>query len=213
MTKYEEIINKYQNFMDHTENFHLVLELFDKATLASTNPILEVGLNKGGSSLCFLQLLKNENRNNWLFTVDPYGQIPYHNGAFVMDDSEYPNEKYRKTMITMHQFAFENEMNYIHTKATSLEFIQMLPHYKVHDSKESYPLNKFSFIHLDGSHDPYVVKQEVEGLISYLDKDGFIIVDDYEPHRFDGSWGEFLQKNPHVEFANLPSKLLIQFKK
>ena len=58
----KEIVEKYKDFLDHSENFNLILEQFKNSILNSSKPIIEVGTNMGGSALCFMQILKDENK-------------------------------------------------------------------------------------------------------------------------------------------------------
>jgi predicted O-methyltransferase YrrM len=179
---YKEIVNKFAHLMDHAENMDLVLEHLGSAIDAGlTYPILEIGNNMGGSALCFLEVLKQKGATNWLYTVDPYGSIKYHNGAFSVDKSFYTNERYRLAAKEIANYCFDNNMNHYHFRCTSEDYMQKFaPIFTNYDDAVPSTLDKFSFVFLDGSHDPEVVKKECEYFFDRIAIGGVIVVDDVE---------------------------------
>lgn len=183
MTLIEEIIEKYKHLMDHTEEFNFVLSAFEKVIDSGIkSPVLEVGNNLGGSALCFLEVLKQKGAKNWLYTVDPYGSITYHNGAFFVEKSDYTNKVYRLATKEIANFCYYNNMNHYHFKCTSEEFMEKYAPIFVNydDESKSSSLDKFSFIFLDGSHESKVVLKEFEYFVNKLELNGVIVVDDSE---------------------------------
>lgn len=181
---FSSIIGKHKHLMDHAQGFEIALEILDKVldNPEETFPIIEVGVNYGGSSLCFLDLLQQKNKRNWLYTVDPYGAIPYSDGK-EYHDSVYNDDRYMLAMKEIYDFVFTNKMNYYHFKYTSKDFIESVyPFYKQHEKESHEGFTKFSFVHLDGDHHPDTVKEEIKFFLENLSDNGYIVVDDTE-HR------------------------------
>ena len=177
---YVELVEKYKSLLDHPEGFDEILKRFSDILENSKcdSPIIEIGTNKGGSALCFLEVLKHHNRTNWFYTVDPYGSIPYHNGGFVTQEFVYPNSLYRNSMKEISLFCCYNELNHHHFKTKSEEFINNIyPNFVQYDIIEK-KFDKFLFVFLDGSHDVDVVIKEVMFFCDKLEPNGMIIVDD-----------------------------------
>lgn len=210
----QQIIETNSIYMDHCESYDEVLKKFILSIENSNKPILEVGVNKGGSTLCLMDVLFNLKKNNWLISVDPYGEIPYHNGASVINtDSGYSNSKYRNTMQRLYGAANDLNINYQHVKLTSEQFIEAFPSFRIYDAEYS-SLDKFSFIYLDGSHDPAVVIKELQFFSNHLEVGGSIIVDDYVEARFKGFWEEFFVQHPELcrDKTSIKDKCVLEYR-
>ena len=192
----KEIRDTHNKLMDHGENFDLILQVFEKCITISDSPVLEIGTNMGGSSKCFLNVLSANNKKNYFVGVDPYGSILYHNGGFIMKDSPYPNGKYHSAMKEINSFVGEKELDYVHFKVTSKEFCDIIyPSIGIHNNGQTNKFNKFSFIFLDGSHDPEVVHQEMEFFQDKIETGCSMIVDDWDPAQHGHFIGEFLNRS------------------
>jgi len=208
-----------KSLMDHDNGFNLVLEKFvsvmnDLAERGVTSPVLEIGVNWAGTAKTFFDVLIEMRRPNWFITVDPYGAIPYHNGCGTHDVSVYTNERYRSSVALLTETARINQANYVHYKMSSEDFFQAFPCLKIYDDSKTYPLERFSFVYLDGSHDPEVVKKEVRFFASRLEQGGAIVIDDYEGGRFHGFWEEFLNEhwNLCTNKTDIPQRFVLEYK-
>lgn len=166
--------------MDHAGNFGTILEMLEKVLMSpnETYPIIEVGTREGGSTLCFLEMLNLHNKKNWLYTIDPYGAIPY-SGGEEYHDSPYNNQKYRIAMKNISHFALENNLNHHHFKCTSEDFANFIyPNFKQYENTQANKLSKFSFVFLDGNHHPDVVLFELKFFLPLLSDKGCVVIDD-----------------------------------
>lgn len=175
-----KIVEDHKQFMDHEEGIAQEVVLpCQKALEILDLPILEIGTREGGSALTFLSLMNLMGKDNWLYTVDPYGSLPYSDDGGTRAVSVYDHKKYRTAMHKISEYAFENDLNHYHFKCTSKQFID--EHYSsflVHEDSKSSNLTKFSFIFLDGNHDPSVVKEELKFALKHISPKGGIVVDD-----------------------------------
>lgn len=205
----QDIVNENEALLDHKEGFDLVLEVFEKTIKQHPEPILEIGTNMGGSSKCFLEILNNNKKLNYLIGVDPFGSVPYHNGAFQQESSVYENQRYYSSMSMLYELAKTLNLNYTHFKMSSEDFMNVYPFLSLYPGSVSQKLNKFSFVYLDGSHDPEIVKKEVE---FFLDKfTGTIIVDDWEGDRFPNFIDYLLKINQSLTFdTSIVHRLVIK---
>lgn len=178
----KDLVAKYCHLMDHSESFERILERVDAVLSNSTSqsPLLEIGVNQAGSSLCFLELLKKHDRKNWFYTVDPYGSIPYHNGGYLMsaEQSQYPDSKYRAAMKDISAFVFENDLNWQHFRCTSEDFADLSKFYKIRQGDEVKNIDKFLFIFHDGDHEVEQICKELPFLLDSLEVGGLLIIDD-----------------------------------
>lgn len=208
----QDIVNSNQNLLDHTEGFESVLRLFESVIKNCDLPVLEIGTNMGGSSKCFLEILNNNKKSNYLIGVDPFGSVPYHNGAFQQESSQYENDRYYSSMEMLYGFAKSLKLDYTHFKVTSEDFIKMFPLLNLYKNSTTTKLNMFSFIYLDGSHDPEIVRKEVEFFKDKFDLKGAIVVDDWEESRFDGFVDKIIRENANlVADRSIPQRLVIKY--
>ncbi len=104
-----------------------------------------------------------------LLTVDPYGTRPYEGAPFVYDERHY-----RAMKRNLARYA-----NHIHYMMDSTLFLQTLGaglYLWVDGAKR--PVDQFTLVYLDGSHDPDIVWSEIEQLSQRIVPGGFLIVDD-----------------------------------
>jgi hypothetical protein len=192
-TDFTKIKEEHKHLMDHDEDFELILQIFEKCILNSDLPALEVGNNMGGSSKCFLDVISKNKKNNYFIGVDPYGSIAYHHGAGIIE-SFYTNKRYHAAMAELYTFAKEKELNYTHFKVTSEDFACIIyPHVKIYNEKTANKLDKFSFVFLDGSHDPEVVAKEMMFFQDKIVSGGTIIVEEWVEERFGNFMEDFFK--------------------
>jgi len=135
-------------------------------------PLLEVGTRSGGSALLMLRVLRTAYRGlgppPMVLTVDPYGARPYEGAPFVYDARHY-----RAMKRNLAGYA-----NHVHYMMDSELFVRELEHLYLWADGAKRPLDRFTLVYLDGSHDPEIVWFEIERLLPRVVPGGFLIVDD-----------------------------------
>lgn len=146
---------------------------------ADPPPFLEIGTRSGGSALLILRLLDlvypPPARRPLVFTVDPYGSLPYAGAPFQYDDRHYRAMKQ----------ALAGYANHVHYMMDSELFLRQLDQLYVWRAGSRLSFDHLSLVYLDGSHDPAVVWPEIERLLPRIIPGGFLIVDDTD--WFDGA--------------------------
>lgn len=138
---------------------------------ADAPPLLEIGTRSGGSALLMLRVLRMVYRDAdppMVCTVDPYGARPYEGAPFVYDTSHYGAMKR----------ALARYANHVHYMMDSDLFLRELDNLYLWVRREKRPLDRFTLVYLDGSHDPEIVWNEVRHLLPRVVPGGFLIVDD-----------------------------------
>lgn len=139
---------------------------------ATAPPFLEIGSRSGGSALLMLRVLDDVYRGigpaPFVLTVDPYGARPYEGAPFVYDERHY-----RAMKRTLAGYA-----NHVHYMMDSELFLRELDHFYLWAGGAKRPLDRFTLVYLDGSHDPAVVWHEIGALLPRVVPGGSVIVDD-----------------------------------
>jgi predicted O-methyltransferase YrrM len=139
---------------------------------ADPPPIVEIGTRKGGSALLMLRILDavypRDARRPLLLTVDPYGMRPYEGAPFSYDERHY-----RAMKRALAGFA-----NHIHYMMDSDQFLALLPNLALWMDGTLRPVDRFTLVYLDGSHDPAIVWREISALLPRIIPGGFLVVDD-----------------------------------
>ncbi len=141
-------------------------------------PLLEIGTRSGGSALLMLRVLADAYRGSaapFVLTVDPYGGRPYEGAPFVYDERHY-----RAMKRSLAPYA-----NHVHYMMDSELFLRELDHLYLWAGGAKQPLDRFTLVYLDGSHDPDIVWHEITTLLPRLVTGGSLIVDDTD--WFDGA--------------------------
>jgi len=153
---------------------------------------VEVGTRAGGSALTILDAIREADKNQWLITVDPYGNKPYLSVNSVLKDM-YPDNFYREAMKHLSNYCEEFGTNWTHYKMKSLEWIKHWPNIEFWaDEKILEP--KIFFLHLDGDHTTSVVKQEIEDFWPYLTDNAVICIDDADQIEVDKVCEDLIHK-------------------
>jgi methyltransferase family protein len=107
-------------------------------------------------------------RPPFVCTVDPYGMRPYEGAGFVYDDRHY-----RAMKRALAPYA-----NHVHYMMDSELFLRELDQLYLWGDGARRPLDRFTLVYLDGSHDPDIVWSEVERLAPRVIPGGYLVVDD-----------------------------------
>jgi len=142
-------------------------------------PLLEIGTRAGGSALLMLRTLDavypRGVRRPLVLTVDPYGTKPYAGAPFVYDARHYRSMKR----------ALSGYANHVHYMMDSELFLDLFDRLYLWLDGARRPLERFTLVYLDGSHDPDLVWREIERLLPRVVPGGFLVVDDTD--WFDGA--------------------------
>jgi len=142
-------------------------------------PFLEIGTRAGGSALLMLRILESvypiRARKPLVLTVDPYGTRPYEGAPFIYDDRHYGA---MKRVLARYP-------NHVHYMMDSELFLDLLDRLYLWREGVKRPLDRFSLVYLDGSHDVEIVWREIEQLLPRVVPGGTLIVDDTD--WFDGA--------------------------
>jgi predicted O-methyltransferase YrrM len=175
-------------------------------------PLLEIGTRSGGSAMLMLRILEaryGKRKPPTVVTVDPYGARPYEGADWVYDDRHYGKMKRNLAGFT----------NHIHYMMDSELFLKELDRLYVWSDGARYPLDRFSLVYLDGSHDPAIVWAEIEALLPRIVPGGFLIVDDTEwfdfavRKRIDAAaskWGVTLRHSEKQSIIGVPASLRME---
>lgn len=168
-------LKEIEPFCDHSIGFqNLYNRVLQKAlTLPEEFPFLEIGIRLGGSSLLFLNAIKDSGRTKrFLFTVDPYGAYPYTSRA-----DDYGENFRRLSMKQITDYCFENNLNHSHFRLKSLDFFNTWMQSSFYSEGKEFQ-KAFSFIYFDGDHEDQTVFKEVELFGPQVCSNGLFVIDD-----------------------------------
>lgn len=143
-----------------SEIYRTFLPNFIKSSEAKQNKILEIGCFEGLSSVFFADNLLRHPESR-LYCVDPY----YTSGTVPGITSQFVNEEVRNRFV-------KNIQNSVHS--TKIKFFEMTSDQFFESNVES-----FTFIYVDGNHEPSYITRDLENSFQCLEKDGIMWMDDY----------------------------------
>jgi predicted O-methyltransferase YrrM len=130
------------------------------------NKILEIGSFEGQSSIFFADNYLN-NKDSSLTCVDPFYESGTKDGITTLFVTNKTKDKF---INNINQSINKDKINFINT--TSDYFFKQ--------NKETY-----TFIYLDGCHNPDYLERDLENSINIIEKNGIIWIDDYLYHERD----------------------------
>jgi hypothetical protein len=153
-------------------------------------PTVEIGSFRGQTAVALLELLweiYNPDPTPFLFTVDPYGERPYHSGdvfgALRYGDDIYADHKQRLAPFPNHAHflmtgrAFLRRIAGASTVGVPDEPIDAAA-YWVHGHCR--PISRFNFLFLDGQHDATEVGVELSLTKQVMAPGGLVVVDNVD---------------------------------
>lgn len=168
-------INELKEYCDHFDGiyflYHKVLNMINQ--LPEQYPILEIGIRNGGTSLLFLKAINDSNKKErFLITVDPFGDMRYEGQC-----TNYGENLYRSSMCKISEYCFENSLNHINFRLTSIQFFHV---WKLSNFWYNGNLmeKEFSFIYFDGDHSDNIVSQELNLFYQFIINNGMFCIDD-----------------------------------
>lgn len=161
--------NKYREYGDRADYTTLYKYAIQAITGPSKRQVVEIGTRKGGSAMLLQEIIKGENPNRFMHTVDPYGGKPYLNRNEVVSNF-YNDDLYLQTMKDLSA----REQQWTHWKMRSLDWIAMYPNIEFWAGGEQLK-DEFCFVYLDGDHVNETVKAELDFFIPRTK--GYILVD------------------------------------
>lgn len=179
-----------QNWFFYTEIKEKLFFFYDKF---KENKILEIGCFEGLSSTFFADNFL-DNPNSSLTCVDPFLTIDNNDHKKFLLNNEELNFDYNisncnnSNKITVH-------------KITSDDFFK--------NNK-----NTFNFIYIDGSHEPEIIKRDMENSFRVLERNGIMWMDDYmggDGILIKNTMDNFLNKyNSKIEIIHVGYQLAIR---
>ncbi len=146
----------------YTKTWFLSSELKEKMTSYcvphAVNNILEIGCFEGLSSVYFADTFL-DNEKSSLTCVDPFLTISNNDHSELLTNDEEQNFDFNISVC-------KNVNKITIYKTTSDKFFEQ-------------NLRTFSFIYIDGCHDPDVIKRDMENAFEVLVKNGIMWMDDY----------------------------------
>ena len=170
-------LNHARSLSDHPGCWDFMYEeiLHTATVLPSEALFCEVGTRNGGSALLALIAIKESGVNRIMLTVDPYGNTLYR----TTNHNEYPNRFYRTAMKEISSFCYDNNLDHIHYKMTSEEFMCGVEKdiIRIWKDNTTVPFS-FGYVYLDGEHIPEIVNCELAWFFPRLVKNGLLVIDD-----------------------------------
>lgn len=173
---------------DHSHEFDYQYEEILKVAkeLPENVPFLEIGTRSGGSALLALKAIQDSKISRLMITVDPYGGKTFVNTDRTTHNL-YPDSFHRKAMYELSKYAFENDLEHVHFKLTSFDFIKIFDGIELwRNEKVVEP--KFGYVYLDGEHNEVTVEKELEYFLPRMVKGGLIVIDDTEQIKDSQVW-------------------------
>ena len=164
--------------VDHPDGTQLIYEkaLEWSKKLPEDRIFMEIGCWKGGTSMAIMQAIKDSGKDRWMFSVDPYGTLPFKLGTKIQKEAIYDEAIYIDAMVNMYGYAKKLGVNYYHWRLLSDDFMMVLPNIQFwYKGEQIEP--KFGFVYIDGAHNGQQVTREVNWIKERMDK-GMIVMDD-----------------------------------
>jgi hypothetical protein len=164
---------------------------------------IEVGTRAGGSAYLFARLLEllypEESHRPQLWTVDPYGNKPYDDGARCKGAPIYSDGVYGYAKRVL--AGFDHHHHWYMTSADFFERIHGLTYWSIANAGVLYAANNVltgeelllpigeerrasaaSFILLDGDHSAAAIENEISAILwrGWLASGGFIVIDNID---------------------------------
>lgn len=114
----------------------------------------EVGLCKGGGiKELFDAVEEKKNKDRWIISIDPYGDIIYKKTSDRKFRMGYDDTIYRYTMTRLFSYVEKHSLNYVFYKMTDESFMEHFANgVPIFDYDEKI-INTYALIHFDGPHD------------------------------------------------------------
>jgi hypothetical protein len=166
------------SYCDHPDGLDVFRQIAQRALeLPAEYPFIEIGNYRGGTALHCLDLMRLSNKDRFMITVDPYGTKPFILGQDVFPDAIYDEKIYRDAMEILGMYSKHHELNHVHYRMKSDDFIKMWDKTPFYYKGLEQP-KKFALVYLDGDHNPEQVERELKYFLPRLVKGGIIILDD-----------------------------------
>lgn len=160
--------------MHQGEYYHSIVK--ETVKKFPNHAIVEIGTD--GGTTAFWAMKAMHNSESWFFTIDPYGDKPYKTGEQVAKNLGYNDKNYRRTIAQLYRYALEHDINYLHWKLTSQDWMKIWD--KVEFWNDQNKDIKFSLAYLDGDHAWDPVQEEFDFFYERIPVGGYIVIDDFD---------------------------------
>ena len=176
MTELDKVIHRANSHSD-IGMMHLGIysDIFRRVITECQGPILEIGTNRGGSALLWIETLRLLGDSRQVVTVDPYGRKPYTQGRVDQGFYEYGDDIYTdmKTLLAPYS-------EHTHFRMTSEDFLSDLYGSHLWVDGARVPLGGFSFCLLDGDHHPRGIISDYLNLRRWMAPGGVVLIDNVD---------------------------------
>jgi hypothetical protein len=195
--KYKDQLGK----SDNPSGLDQVERLFAECIQQSSDPIVEIGVRTGGTTVRFIDILGRESKKNILISIDPYiGSKEYtHGNQSISPTTHYDDDMHNEVIPYLTQYAQDKGIDWRFHRQTSQEYIDMIRNDPFWNKRQ------YSFVYLDGDHSLSVVMME---LAYFIDKAHMVIVDDTK-HIHD-KIAAYVSVYDNVSVSKLNNKTLIR---
>ncbi len=157
-------------------------ELLTEAVELSKNVegmLVEVGLRLGYGTKTIIDAACEHRPGSVVLSIDPFGSIPYigreHVGPIRLD---YTNGMYKQALADMSAYVLDKNAEWLLFKMTDERFFDTHSDGVELYDLETFLLNKYSMIHLDGPHHYKAVAHEIMWFNERTDSGATIVIDD-----------------------------------
>lgn len=157
--------------IDHPDGAEMVYERALKYSkeLPEDYIFMEIGCCYGGMTMLIMQAVKDSGVDRWVWSVDPYGSMPFRLGTGILEEADYNESIYRRAMYNFATFAKQLGVKHYHWRMTSEDFMNTVESVQFWD-KGTTITPKFGFVYIDGAHDGEVVEKEMLWLVDRMPK-------------------------------------------
>lgn len=142
--------------------------------------VVEIGTDRGTTAFLAMKAIADAISKKWFFTIDPYGNKPYLAGDTTYNSQMgYNDNAYRITQSELKAVAQHDDVNHVHWKLTSSDFMKIIDQVCFWSNGTCYQDIKYCFVYLDGDHHWSVVGKEFEWFYKKMPSGGVISIDDY----------------------------------
>ena len=188
---------------DKLETDGIGYDLLERAIAQVTDVpglFLEIGTRRGGSMQIMIDAALSTNQPRTFVSIDPYGNIPYHNGQGITK-YDYTNRMKCEALSDLYGYAARKGVNLVTFTMDDAAFMGTfyngIPIYEENKRIE----NRIAFAFLDGPHDVEAISAEMQWLLRFATTGTRVVIDnidlfkleELEP-RLSANW-VFVEKN------------------
>lgn len=194
--------------LDTDSSEYHVLENAVKAIKNIPGILCEIGTRRGGSLRIIVDsLLRNEDLDRNVVSIDPYGNIEYQVTEHMKCRIDYTNQMKNETTSALYDYICQKPVNLVMLPLEDTEFFNRFSDGVPFYNSVKTVVNEYALVFFDGPHRSEDIIKELKFFQSRTSKGAFYIFDDidngYYPHDktvepwlFTNGW-ELIEKNTY----------------